>query len=526
MRGMIWHKSIEFKIILTVAATTAVINCMIAYIFLGVQVRQLNETTLKSASRLSETIKKSIRFDMLENRKENAYRIMKTIGEQEGIEKVRIYGSDGKILFSTDRHENGTMVDKKAEACYACHSETRPLERLDTSARNRVFPGERGFRVLGMINPIYNEPGCSPKECHVHPETQKVLGVIDVTMSLEEVDRAIASVRGKTIYLSLFSILSISVIVVLALMVFVGRPVKDLVVGTRKVAGGDLDYRIPIASEDEMGQLARSFNDMTSKLWKANQEITGWVKTLEQRVEDRTRQLRETQSQLVHAEKLATLGKIAATVAHEINNPLSGVFTYVKLMERRIAEGKASPDDIGKYREYLSTISREVQRTSAIVMNLLDFTRPKEPSRKAVDLYRLVEESIAIVQGKLGSYGVRLENRMEPFPEILADPAQIQQVFINIIVNACEAMNQGGVLTVRSGRDEKRRTVHVSFADTGAGISAEDLARVFDPFFTTKDKGTGLGLSVAHGIVTRHNGRIDVVSGSNGTVMTVVLPES
>lgn len=522
---MTWHKSIEFKIILSVAATTAGINLLIAYMFLTVQTRQLNEMTLKSASRMSETIKKSIRFDMLENRKENAYRIMETIGEQEGIEKVRIYSSDGRIFFSTDSHEKGSMVDKRAEACYACHSETRPLERLESPARSRVFLGEDGFRILGIINPIYNEPGCSGRECHLPPDSQKVLGVIDVTMSLAEADMGIASVRQKTIYLSLLSILSISTFVVLALMVFVGRPVKELVLGTRKVAEGDLAYRIPITTGDEMGQLARSFNDMTENLGKANREITEWVRTLEHRVEDRTRELRETQSQLVHAEKLGALGKIAATVAHEINNPLSGVFTYVKLMERRIEDGKTSPADIEKYREYLSTISREVQRTSAIVMNLLDFTRPKEPTRKPVSLNRLVEESIAIVRNKLGSHGVLVENRMEPLPDILADPSQIQQVFINIIVNACEAMEVGGTLTIRSRHDEAAKTEAVSFTDSGPGIPSEDVARIFDPFFTTKDKGTGLGLSVAQGIVARHHGRIEVRSGrGEGMTMTVVLP--
>ena len=522
---MTWHKSIEFKIILSVAVTTAVINCLIAYIHLTVQTRQLNETTLKSASRMSETIKKSIRFDMLENRKENAYRIMETIGEQEGIEKVRIYGSEGRILFSTDSHERGNLVDKLAEACYACHSDTQPQERLGPPARSRVFQGENGFRILGMINPIYNEPGCSAKECHLPPESQTVLGVIDITMSLAEADMEIASVRRKTIYLSLLSILLISTIGVLALMVFVGRPVKELVLGTRKVAEGDLAYRIPIATDDEMGQLARSFNNMTENLGRANREIIEWVRTLEHRVEDRTRELRETQSQLVHAEKLATLGKIAATVAHEINNPLSGVFTFVKLMERRIEDGKISPADVDKYREYLSTISREVQRTSVIVMNLLDFTRPKEPTRKAVSLNRIVEESIRIVRNKLGSHGVLVENRMEPLPEILADASQIQQVFINIIVNACEAMEGGGTLTIRSRHDEAGRTEAVSFSDTGPGISSEDASRIFDPFFTTKDKGTGLGLSVAHGIIARHHGKIEVRSErGEGMTMTVVLP--
>lgn len=522
---MKWHQSIEFKIILSVAVSTAVISCLIAYMVLTVQSRQLNDIMLKSASRLSETIKKSIRSDMVENRKENAYRIMETIGEQEGIEKVRIYNSEGRIIFSTDKHEQGAMVDKKAEACYACHSEAKPLERLGTSARNRVFTQEHGSRILGIINPMYNEPECSSTRCHVHPESQKVLGVIDVTMSLADVDLGIASAGRQTIYLSLLSILAISVIVVLSLMRFVGRPVKELVLGTKKVAEGDLDYRIPIATDDEMGHLARSFNEMTANLEMANREITEWVRTLEHRVEDRTKELREAQSQLVHAEKLATLGRIAATVAHEINNPLTGVFTYIKLMERRIGEETIRENDVGKFREYLSTMSREVERTSAIVLNLLDFTRPKEPSKKPVNLNRLVEESIGIVRNKLGTHGVRVEKEMRSIPDILADPSQIKQVFINIIVNACEAMEGGGVLAIRSFHDEESRTETVSFSDTGPGISPEDIAKVFDPFFTTKEKGTGLGLSVANGIVTRHNGRIQVTSGDGtGTTMSVVLP--
>lgn len=525
MTGMKWHKSIEFKIILSVAATTAAINFLIAYMFLSVQVRQLNEMTLRSASQLSETIKKSIRFDMIENRKENAYRIMETIGAQEGIEKVRIYSSEGKIIFSTAKGEQGSLVDKEAEACYACHSEAKPLDKLGTTARNRIFSAADGFRVLGMINPMYNEPGCSATECHVHPESQKVLGVIDITMSLAEADLGIAAARRQTVYLSVVSILAISTIAVFALLHFVARPVKELVLGTRKVAEGDLQYAIPIDTDDELGHLARSFNDMTANLRKANQEILEWVRTLENRVEERTRELQEAQVQLLHSEKLAALGKIAATVAHEINNPLSGVFTYIKLMERRIHEGKASPEELAKFGEYLATMSREVQRTSAIVMNLLDFTRPKEPSRKAVSLNRLVEESISIVRNKLGAHGVRVEKRMEPLPDTLADPAQIKQVFINLIVNACEAMDGGGILTIRSLHDAAAGTETVSFCDTGPGISPETAVRIFDPFFTTKDKGTGLGLSVAHGIITRHNGRIDVSAGDGGgTSMSVVLP--
>ncbi len=522
---MKWYQSIEFKIILSVAITTIVINGFVAYIYLSFLSRHLDETTLLNASQLSETIKKSIQYDMLENRKEHAYRIMETIGAQEGIEKVRIYNSEGKIIFSTYKQEQGTMVNKKTEACYACHSEAKPLEKLGTSARNRFFESGNGSRVLGMINPMYNDPGCSSTECHFHPATQKVLGVIDVTMPLADIDREIGTARTQVLLFNLFAILSISAIVVYALITLVGKPVKELVVGTKKVADGDLKYVIPVSTSDEMGELARSFNDMTEKLSRANDEILEWVRTLEHKVEERTRELKETQFQLMHTEKLAALGKIAATVAHEINNPLSGVYTYIKLMERRIEEGKENGQSMGRFGEYLATMSREVQRTSAIVHNLLDLTRPKEPSRKPTDLNALLEESFQIVRNKVKLHNIEVAMDLSPMPSAKVDPAQIKQLFINLIINACEAMESGGQLTVTSRCDEEEKTQIFTLSDTGPGIPPEDMPRIFDPFFTTKEKGTGLGLSVVYGIVSRHNGKIEVQSvPGKGTDIQVILP--
>lgn len=524
-KGVRWYKSIEFKIILSVAITTLAVNGFFTFLYLDVQARHLDETILKNATQLSETIRKSIQYDMLVNRKENAYRIMQTIAEQEGIEKVRIYGSEGAILFSTDKDERGTMVDKKVEACYACHAKDTPIERLATPSRNRIFPSGKGYRILGMINPMYNDRECSSAECHAHPASQKVLGVIDITMSLAAADEEMHSARQQTIAFNLMSILSISVIAVISLLVFVGKPVRQLVLGTNRVARGDLHHVIPIDSDDEMGHLARSFNKMTESLQRANEEIHEWIRTLEQKVEERTKELKDAQFQLLHTEKLAAVGKIAATVAHEINNPLTGVFTYIKLMERRIEEGKNGAHDMEKFREYLSTMSREVQRTSAIVHNLLDFTRPKEPSRKMVNLNSLVEESLNIVKNKLTISNITLEKKMDPLPDIQADSAQMKQVFINLIINACEAMEGGGTLTITSRHDGTRNAETITFADTGAGISPEDLPRVFDPFYSTKDKGTGLGLSVVYGIVTRHNGRIEVRSRpKGGAEMIVTLP--
>jgi two-component system NtrC family sensor kinase len=525
MKDLKWHKSIGFKTVLSVAITAVLVNGLFGYLNLAIQQRHLNDTILRSATQLNETIEKSIKFDMLENRKENAYRIMETIAEQEGIERVRIYRGDGEIIFSTDREEFGSMVNKRAEACYGCHSEEKPLEKLTTSDRNRIFTSAAGFRILGMINPLYNEKDCFSAECHFHPESQKVLGVIDITMSLEDMDKEIGATLNQIILSNVLSIIAISILIAVVFMRLIGRPVKELIKGPRRVMDGDLTYMIPIKTDDEMGYLAQSFNRMTENLRKANEEIREWIKSLEDKVEERTKELTEAQSQLIQSEKLAVVGKIAATVAHEINNPLSGVFTYIKLMQRKIVEGYAGEEDIEKFSEYLASMSREVERTRSIVRDLLDFTRPKEPLRKNTNLNEVIEDSIHLIANELKIHNVTVETKLEHLPEIMVDPSQMKQVFIDIMVNACDAMEGGGFLIVSSYYNERERTGIVEIADTGVGILPEDLPKIFDPFYTTKTKGTGLGLTVVYGIVTRHGGRIEVESElDKGTLIRIMLP--
>lgn len=532
MQIMSWYNSITVKIIVGVVGMILLVNGILAYIYLGIHKENLDKTILRTATQLSETIKKSIQNDMLENRKEAAYKIMETIGRQEGIERVRIYSFEGKILYSSDEQERGKMVDKRGEACYACHSEASPIERLSTSKRSRIFFSADGsdlhavgHRVLGIINPLYNESECSSAACHAHPESKKVLGVIDVTMSLREVDEQMAKARREVLVVSVASIVGICIVVALILVHFIERPVKELVLGTKRISGGDLDHFIPVTTTDEMGHLASSFNQMTRDLQKAQEEIREGIRNLEHKVEERTEELKTAQTQLLHSEKLAAVGKLAATVAHEVNNPLTGVYTYIKLMERKIEQGQIDAADVGKYRGYLETMRREVERTTAIVQNLLDFTRPKEPVRKPLNLVTVVEESLALIRNKLSLNNIEVVNLITPLPEVLADPAHMKQVFLNLLINACEAMEGGGILTIDGISEEKENRVTVSVHDTGVGIEPEHLARIFDPFFSTKEKGTGLGLSVVNGIVSRHNGKVDVESSpGKGTTIRVTLP--
>jgi two-component system NtrC family sensor kinase len=462
---------------------------------------------------------------MLKNYREALYSSIETIGTQEGIEKVRIFNKEGKIQFSSDWGEIGTIVGKKAEACYGCHAEDKPLERLDIPQRTRIFKGKQ-YRILGMISPIYNDPDCYNAQCHYHPAEQTVLGVLDVSLSLAATDRRIQEIKNKTIIFAAITILGVSFIIGLFIRKAVSRPVKELVEGTTRVASGDFGYKITPRSQDEIGKLATSFNKMTQRLKSADNEIKELIRTLEVKVEERTEELKMAQNQLLQSEKLASIGKLAATIAHEINNPLNGILTYTKLIERKLAAGTVTEEEIPKFRSYLAIMERETERCSTIVRDLLDFARQKEPSLKSdVNINEVVAEALSLLKNQIALQEITLEKRYGRLPSLMADPMQLRQVFVNIILNSCEAMRNGGRLAINTSFSKKEKMVKVEIADNGIGIPEENLPKIFDPFFTSKEQGTGLGLSVVYGVINSHGGTIGVKSKvGEGTAITITLP--
>ena len=243
-------------------------------------------------------------------------------------------------------------------------------------------------------------------------------------------------------------------------------------------------------------------------------------------VDERTAELKEAQEKLLDAEKLAHLGKIAATVAHEINNPLHGVFTYIRLMERKLQEGAPGPEQAEKFGEYLATMGREVETDERDRLQPPGVHPPESAQPEAGgSCRRRSRNRLFLVQNLLKSNNIEVRMEMAPLPEVEVDPAQIKQVFLNLLVNACEAMETGGTLTIRSWSVHQDRTAVVEVGDTGPGIPEELLNRIFDPFFTTKGKGTGIGLSVVQSIVQRHGGKVEVYTGKDsGTRFQVVLP--
>jgi two-component system NtrC family sensor kinase len=501
----VWDR-ISSKLIVTTGSVAFVIIAVFAYLILDAQHRQLLVEIERSANQLSETIKSSTRQDMLLNRSESVHRIINTIGAQEGIEKVRIFNKEGEIILSTDPGDLGGMVDQHTEACDMCHAADEPLERVPASARTRIFTAASGTRTLGIINPIYNERSCWQSECHAHNKDQKVLGVLDISMSLEEVERSIQAGRMRLLIFALIAIAAISLIINRLLEHIVLKPVVEIVKATRKVAEGDLSHTLKIHKNDEIGKLAESFNVMMGKL-------------------------AEAQRQLLQSDKLSSIGRLAAGVAHEINNPLTGVLTYSSFLLKNADENPEMKED-------LEVIVRETKRCREIVKGLLDFSRQSSSAMRPTPVNEIVRHACSIVEHQLSIQKIQIDMQLpKESPVANADLTQIEQVLVNLLVNAADAIGEaGGTIAIDTGlataaqslngRESPDGLVRIRVTDTGCGIPAEGLNKVFEPFYSTKGpKGTGLGLAIVWGIIEKHQGQLKVDSEvGRGTTVTILLP--
>ncbi len=519
--------SLSVKLVVYLVAGLGIVFGLIGWQHTRLHRRDLEERTFASTERISETIKRSARYSMLNNHRDEVYHIITTIGAQPGIGRIRIYNEQGRISFSTDEREVGAFVDKKVEACVSCHAQSQPLTRLDRPDRLRIFRNERGERLAGLINPIENEPGCWNAECHAHPANQQVLGVLDVTVPLASLDETIDRGARRMVGDTVAGISAVSLLAGVLTWLVVQKPVRRLVRGTQRVAAGDLETKIPVESRDELGVLARSFNRMTEDLRHAREEVSGWTRQLETRVDEKTAELKKVHQQMIHAERMTSIGKLAAIVAHEINNPLAGIHTYARLLIKQSDRGDLDPK---RARENLSMIASESARCGEIVKGLLQFSRPNPRTElRSSDMNEAVRHSLRLVEHKIKLSALKTRVELAPdLPLVACDPQQVVQALVALLINACEATAPGeGELAVTTRPfllPAGRGGAEITIRDNGSGMDAETKAHIFEPFFTTKegDKSLGVGLAVVMSIVTRHGGEIEVESAP-GKGTTFVL---
>jgi two-component system NtrC family sensor kinase len=527
------RNSLKFKVGSYLVAVLTIAVLIFALTLVSNNREELLQQVTKNSGQLSRVVISSTRFAMLQNQPSHVDRIIQDVGDQEDIEKVRILSKEGVIIHSSQKSEIGNKIDQEAEACLACHLDEQSRLQSPMFGRSRFFTNQNGKRMLGSTAVIHNEPSCAGAGCHESTQKQPVLGILDIIYPLAEIESTLRSNTYTVFGLSFGFIILAGLLVSYLVHRLVYLPLNDLDDGAERLAAGDLENTIPVRSKDEFGHLARSFNSMTRALRKSHVDLEDWGRTLEQKVEEATRELHKAQAESARSEKLASVGLLAAGIAHELNNPLTGVLTFSYLVRKNLPDGSPDAED-------LDLVIRETKRCASIIRRLLDFSREKTPEKTFCNLNAAIEDTVQLVAQAAQVNDIEIITELnEELPAVWMDENLIKQVIMNMLVNAQHAIKGEGRISIKTrlltasecpeSVEEPQEMAEVTIIDTGCGISEVDLPRVFDPFFTTKGvgKGTGLGLSVSHGTIEAHGGTIEVDSiVGKGTEFRFYLPTS
>lgn len=414
--------------------------------------------------------------------------ILSTVGQHRQLVGLRIFHPHGRILRSSNPSEIGMVVNANDY-------------RLYQSPRSYgIFDLPPYGEVLSMVKPIYNDAPC--QTCH--GSKIRVIGVLNVNYSLNRTKMQMEASSRIFIVSSIAITAFLAIAISLYLLKFVKRPLDRIMDTMSQVENGDLSVRIDHRGEDEISRLIKSFNSMVDRLDAAKKEL----------------ELLHFQ-QLERVDRLASIGEMAAGIAHEIKNPLAGISAAITI----IRDGFKESDP---HAEILGEVLLQIQRLDKTVNDLLFFGKPSLPELECIDINRIIGQTVKFAsQYRSVSNIEKRLNLMADLPTVFADAKQMQQVFLNIILNAFQAMTGGGILTVTTSLTSRdgRPYVRIDVADTGSGIPPQVLEKIFSPFFTTKAQGTGLGLPICSKLIKLHDGDIRVASDdANGTVFTVELP--
>lgn len=484
-----FFKSLTTKIIVIFISLLTLGIGSFTFISLKREQTQLINSARESTQLLLNTIERSIFNSMRIGNTQDVQTILEMVGENHLLRGVRIFHPQGIILKSSRPMEVGKPIPDQDYQLFI-NDKKEGVFKVDSD----------GGEVLGMIKPIYNEGPCH--FCHGH--RTRILGILSINYSLVETKKRMLTATRLFVLSTITIILILSAAISLVMLQYIKIPLERIVGNMARVEQGDLTVRMHSEGKDEVGRLIASFDSMVGKLGQAKQELE---------------QIHF--EQMERADRLASVGEMAAGIAHEIKNPLTGIAAAITIINEDF-----STEDPRK--EILNEVLEQVKRLNKTVNDLLFFGKPTEQEPTFVDVNSVLRKTLWFaLQHRGGGDIEKLLDLREDLPPVYVDPKQMQQVFLNLILNAMQAMQGGGVLTVRSSFVEKdeRQWVRVEIADTGSGIPQQILDKIFTPFFTTKAQGTGLGLAICHKIVTQHAGVISVRSeDGKGTTFTIELP--
>lgn len=531
-----FRSSIYGRVVFIIAGSLFVLFILFNIVFRTIYFDLFDATIHQTGDQVSSVAEGALYYSMLENNKAMLQRELDIISTMAGIDEVNMYNEYNQLAYSSLSIE---YADERNPNCTECHADLASMFSFDKKEyrilENKpecgVFQNNGSDRHLLIRKPILNETSCYTASCHAHDESEEVLGSLLINLPLHDLDSFIERSSTDFLYLALL----ITAFMVSFLVVFTRRRIKDpinsIIKASEAVSKGDMSIRLKIDPVllDDMRLVSEAFNNMLDHIDNATEELQNWSQQLEYKVQKKSEALSEAQNELIHVERIASLGKLSSSVAHEINNPLSGILVYSKLLHKQLDSTDFYHPKKESILKNLKLIETETKRCGDIVKGLLDFSRKDKDDFELSNLHQILEETFVLMSHtiKMADISFRMEMRAEK-SQVFCSPNQIKQACVALLVNATEAITKNGEILIRTENPDKDH-LRLDIIDNGVGISEQEISHIFEPFFSTKreSSGIGLGLAIVHGIVENHKGRVRVDSQpGKGTVISIILPLS
>ncbi|MFN8255652.1 MAG: ATP-binding protein [Bacteroidales bacterium] len=530
-----FRASIYGRVVLIITLLSLFLFISFGFIFRSVNNKYLNSVILQNVNNIGSIVESSLYYSMLDNDKSRLQSTLDVINTMSGIDEVNMYDSNDSLVYSS--FANDTTRKHGNPDCRSCHNDLKTMFPalkksywiLDSKHQCKMQQIDYNHRHLLIKSPILNQKSCYLSSCHAHKASDKVLGSLVIKVPLYELDSALEKFTANFYLLAVISTLTLAVFLILFTNKKIKKPLNEIINASKAVAKGDLNIRLDVKQKqlDDMRMVSHAFNNMLDKLHAASVELQNWSYQLEYKVQKKSEELLEAQNELIHIERIASIGKLSSSVAHEINNPLSGVLTYTKLVQKQLNKVEMEENLKESVLKNLTIIESETKRCGEIVKGLLDFSRNDQQNFEIVHLHKILKETYDLMVHQMKISDISFLTDFSATQDLIkCSPNQIKQACVALLVNASEAIFQNGEIVMKTS-NPNNQTVKIEIGDNGSGIAPEDMKHIFEPFFSSKQKasGTGLGLAIVHGIVQNHKGVIDVVSDvGKGTTVSIALP--
>ena len=529
-----FRSSIYSRVVYIISISSLILFVLFGIIFRSVYEQNLNTVIRQNGNNIGSIVEGSLYHSMLENNKSTLQSTLDIINTMSGIDDVNMYDAKDSLVYSSFSSDTTTHSNPN---CISCHQNIQSMfprkeksyRIINVKSECNMNQNDNSHRHLLIRSPILNEKSCYTASCHAHPASDEVLGSLIIKMPLYDLDNAVEKSSAKFYILATFTTLLLVLILILFTRKKIKDPLNDIIKASIAVSNGNKNTRLEIRSNqlDDMRMVSLAFNDMLDNLQSATEELQNWSQQLEYKVQKKSEELGAARNELIHIERIASLGKLSSSVAHEINNPLSGILVYTKLIYKQLSNPDLDEAKKQTILKHLKLIENETKRCGEIVKGLLDFSRKDQEDFESKHLHKILQDTYELMTHPIKIADISFHTDFAAKSDLIfCSPNQIKQACVAILVNATEAVLENGEIII-STRNPDAESIVFEITDNGIGMPEDDIPNIFQPFFSTKHdtSGIGLGLAIVHGIVKSHNGKIEVKSElGKGTTISITLP--